>query len=172
MTLLKQMKKLIYFKPKTSRQRYSDKGVKRGKYLISNIVGTSHDAGSKKDYWERRSGSRFTVCQVEKCSGRATVGGHVWIRGGLSPWYLMLLPRRSSSIKTQDMNQWFILPLCHKCNKDPALTHPHSKLSKKSAIFIPRPVKRKKQASIIVVLLIFSLQIVICLKLLELPRPN
>ena len=90
---------------------FQEDRVRRGKYLISNIVGTSHDSGSKKHYWERRTGASFSLCQVESCRGQATVGGHVWIRG-YSPWYLLLLPRRSSGVKTLDAGIWFILPMC------------------------------------------------------------
>ena len=58
--------------------------VKRGRFQISNVVGTSEDCGSKKKYWERHSKLKFSFCLVEKCRNRATVGGHVWIKE--FPW--------------------------------------------------------------------------------------
>ena len=50
-----------------------------GTYFMSNVVGTSHDRGSKKAFWEKHSGRYFGVCQVGGCESRATVGAHVRI---------------------------------------------------------------------------------------------
>jgi len=41
---------------------------------MSNVVGTSHDRGSKKAFWEKHSGRYFGVCQVGGCVSRARVG--------------------------------------------------------------------------------------------------
>ena len=54
--------------------------IKRGRYPISNVVGSSKDLGSKKKYWERHGKLKFSLCQVENCLNRATVGGHVWMK--------------------------------------------------------------------------------------------
>ena len=61
--------------------------LKRGRYQISNVVGSSKDFGSKKIYWETHSKLKFSLCAVENCLNRATVGGHVWIREKIFlPW--------------------------------------------------------------------------------------
>ena len=54
--------------------------IKRGRYPISNVVGSSKDFGSKKKYWETQSKLTFSLCSVENCLNRATVGGHVWMK--------------------------------------------------------------------------------------------
>ena len=53
--------------------------VLKGRYLISNVVGSSGDLGSKKKYWESHSNLKFSQCQVENCVNKATVGAHVWM---------------------------------------------------------------------------------------------
>ena len=61
--------------------------LKRGRYQISNIVGSSKDFGSKKKYWETHSKLKFSLCVVENCLNRASVGGHVWMKERqLLPW--------------------------------------------------------------------------------------
>ena len=73
---------------------------------MSNVVGTSHDRGSKKAFWEKHSGRYFGVCQVGGCVSRARVGAHVRL---WSPalWLISIIPGITSiSTKT------FIVPLC------------------------------------------------------------
>ena len=61
--------------------------IKRGRYPISNVVGSSKDLGSKKKYWERHSKLKFSWCLVENCLNRATVGGHVRMKERkFPPW--------------------------------------------------------------------------------------
>ena len=61
--------------------------LKRGRYQISNVVGSSEDFGSKKKYWETHSKLKFSLCVVENCLNRATVGGHVWMKERtFQPW--------------------------------------------------------------------------------------
>ena len=80
--------------------------IRKGQYLISNIVGTSTDFDSKKRYWEKHTGRRFTICSTRKCTSRATVGAHVWIKSPL----FSCLPRPWKTV--------FIVPLCQvKCYK-------------------------------------------------------
>ena len=92
------VKNLIRFFPRTSGKtkqkenfirtfkiyRKDDILFRRGRYQISNVLGSSGDSGSKKKYWERHSKLKFSFCLVEKCRNRATVGGHVWIKE--FPW--------------------------------------------------------------------------------------
>ena len=54
--------------------------IKRGRYQISNIVVSSKDCGSKKKYWETHSKLKFSLCVVQNCLNRASVGGHVWMK--------------------------------------------------------------------------------------------
>ena len=77
-----------------------------GTYFMSNVVGTSHDRGSKKAFWEKHSGRYFGVCQVGGCVSRASVGAHVRL---WSPalWLLSKFPgTKMASTKI------FIVPLC------------------------------------------------------------
>ena len=81
------VKNLIRFFPRNSgktKQKENDILFRRGRYQISNVLGSSGDSGSKKKYWERHSKLKFSFCLVEKCRNRATVGGHVWIKE--FPW--------------------------------------------------------------------------------------
>ena len=80
--------------------------VIRGRYLITNIVGSSSDFGSKKQYWERHAKMKFSMCQVDQCRRQASVGAHVWVRRH-HPWPWCWSWSSSSTDKTV-----FILPLC------------------------------------------------------------
>ena len=73
---------------------------------MSNVVGTSHDRGSKKAFWEKHSGRYFRVCQVGGCESRATVGAHVRL---WSPaiWLVSIFP--GTAILSSRV---FIVPLC------------------------------------------------------------
>ena len=64
----------------------------RGVHHVSNIVVSSGDTGSKKAYWQKSTGSRFSLCQIAKCTNLATVGGHVWIKGFQSTETVYILP--------------------------------------------------------------------------------
>ena len=73
--------------------------IKRGRYPISNVVGSSKDFGSKKKYWETHGKLKFSFCVVENCLNRATVGGHVWMKERkFLPW--------------NKSKQIYITPLC------------------------------------------------------------
>ena len=77
--------------------------IKRGRYPISNVVGSSKDLGSKKKYWERHGRLKFSSCVVENCLNRATVGGHVWMKERtFLPW--------------NKSKQIYITPLCQVDN--------------------------------------------------------
>ena len=79
--------------------------IKRGRYPISNVVGSSKDSGSKKKYWERHGKLRFSLCVVENCLNRATVGGHVRMKERtFLPW--------------NKSKQIYITPLCQVYNWD------------------------------------------------------
>ena len=78
-----------------------------GTYFMSNVVGTSHDRGSKKAFWEKHSGRYFGVCQVGGCESRATVGAHVWIWSPAS-WLLSIFPGTTIMLSSRV----FIVPLC------------------------------------------------------------
>ena len=64
----------------------------QGAHYVSNTVGSSGDKGSKKAYWEKATGSKFSSCQISKCKNPATVGGHVWIKGFQSSEVVYILP--------------------------------------------------------------------------------
>lgn len=78
-----------------------------GTYFMSNVVGTSHDRGSKKAFWEKHSGRYFGVCQVGGCKSRATVGAHVRIWSPIT-WLVSIFPGFTSL----SSRRVFIVPLC------------------------------------------------------------
>ena len=100
-----------YLFPYSYRFTIKTKDIKviRGRYLISNIVGSSSDHGSKKLYWERHSKLKFSMCQVDQCRRQASVGAHVWVRK-LQPRWWGCWPWSWTSTPTD--KTVFILPLC------------------------------------------------------------
>jgi len=132
--IIRSMKKISkYLLPFSYRFTIKTKDIQviQGRYLISNVVGSSNDRGSKKLYWERHAKSKFYMCQVDQCRRQASVGAHVWIRRPQS-W--------SWSTSPTDRTV-FILPLCQKCNLSPSMTNGKFVSSKKSAVFVSRTRK-------------------------------
>ena len=74
---------------------------------MSNVVGTSHDRGSKKAFWEKHSGRYFGVCQVGGCESTATVGAHVRI-WSQAIWFVSKFPGSTILLSSRV----FIVPLC------------------------------------------------------------
>ena len=69
--------------------------------LVHNLNGTgnrhpSDGSTSWKDWWEKRTGRKFSYCSCVGCSSKAEVGAHVQkVNGG---------------------DEWYIVPLCNSCN--------------------------------------------------------
>ena len=91
----------------TTMRRKSKIKKLEGTYFMSNVVGTSHDRGSKKAFWEKHSGRYFGVCQVGGCESRATVGAHVRIWSPASR-LVSIFPGTTIMISSRV----FIVPLC------------------------------------------------------------
>lgn len=71
---------------------------------VKNLNGTSANAckkcGSRLAHWEKLSGKTAKTCCCKGCANDAKVGAHV-------------------QKDTTDMS-WYIIPLCHACNKKPS----------------------------------------------------
>ena len=86
---------------------------------LTNISGTSicRPSGGYSswiDYWKRTTGhvNKPDTCQILGCNNTGVVGGHVW--------------------KTRDVNNFYILPICNRCNH---CRNTSTMWSKPSAIF-------------------------------------
>ncbi len=69
--------------------------------LVKNIKGSSDNVApsgysSWKEFWEVKKGRKFSYCACLTCSNQAVYGGHVK--------------------KVYGSNEWYIVPLCEKCN--------------------------------------------------------
>jgi hypothetical protein len=70
------------------------------KYHVKNLQEGSKPTPSGYtswiDYWERKTGKKAVKCHKTGCNELATDGAHVQLENG--------------------GNEWYIVPLCHKCN--------------------------------------------------------
>merc|ERR1719295_510321 len=92
----------------------------KGKVRVSNVVGSSTDTGSKKEYWEQKSGKKFGSCQISACEKEASVGAHLWVKG-----------KTSNKVA-------YIAPICQTHNKKSSGDYPNTMMTKETAKLIPR----------------------------------
>ena len=102
-----------------------------GPYEVCNVIGSSWDTGSKKDFWidnaRDREGKRVRwpdKCQIvhrrngKQCTNDATGGGHMWVKG---LWKF-----------------WYILPICQGCNMKTDYDDPNYVKTEKTACLVAR----------------------------------
>jgi len=70
---------------------------------VKNVIGSSRfpapeGYSSWLDYWEKKTGTKKSICGVDGCSKKDLVGAHV---------------QKVNSID----QKWYITPICSDCNK-------------------------------------------------------